>query len=215
MMRAMWVMMLLAGGCINLKPQQDPTQFYVLEGVRTPEPASVVGILPGLSIGLRRLHLAEYLGNPRIAVRRGTHRVTYAEYHRWGESLDQGISRSLASLVAARGPFARVDVVPWPSHAQHDYVVQVDVQRFEGQAEEGALAPLQRGEVHLLATWEIIRDADREIVARGTVNHRIDDWATDDYEELVAMLADALDALAEDLAAGFRGLPARPPGRQR
>jgi hypothetical protein len=178
---------------------------YVLGGSGTGDVTPSAGVAD-VTVGLRRMKLASYLAVPFIAVRRGPSQIDFSEFQRWGEPLDAGINRVVARFLASRG-LRDVAVAPWPIGAQYDYVIQLDVTRFEGVIPaEGASG---EGEVHLSATWEIIRPQDDVVLARGTTDRRSPGWTVGDYAGLVTLLDEGLDVLAGDLIAGIAGL--RPP----
>jgi uncharacterized lipoprotein YmbA len=162
-----------------------------------------------VTVGIRRTKLASYLAVPFIAVRRGASQIDFSEFHRWGEPLDEGINRVVARLLASRG-LRDVAVAPWPAGARYDYVIQLDVTRFEGVIAPGGTPG--EGEVHLSATWEIIRQQDGVVLVRGTTDRTNSGWTVGDYSGLVALLDEELDVLSLDLIAGIARLRApRPP----
>jgi len=182
-------------GCFSLARNPPPDRHYVLGGGLPPDTAATD--IAGLTIGLRRVLLASYLATPLIVVRRGTHRITFSEFHRWGENLDGGIARAVAAYLAARAPVQRADVPPWPVRERYDYVIQIHVSRFEGAAPEESTAT--EGEVHVLATWEIMRQQDGAMVAGGTTDFRQRGWRVDDYGGLLTLLDRGLNVLANDV----------------
>lgn len=193
-------------GCFSLGRAETPQRHYVLGGDRLQENPPPVGDLAGLSIGIRRLRLAAYLEAPFLAVRQGPHQISYSEFHRWGEPLAGGINRAVAGYLAARAPVRAVDVAPWLAREQHDYLIQLHVERFEGVAPEDPAA--LEGEVHLLATWEILRQRDGVVLARGTTDYRERGWRIGDYAGLVRLLDAGLNVLSSELAAGLGDLAA-------
>jgi len=202
--RAFLILLLLAlPGCFSLSRGAPIQQHYVLSG-GAPAPRVTVlapSVTETLSIGLRPPRLAEYLASPFIVVRQGTHRVGFSEFDRWGEDLARGVNRSLATHIVARSPEYRVESAPWPAGAQPEYLIQVQLLRFEGVAPEDPLT--RAGEAHLLATWEILRSGDGTVLAHGTTEVRSDGWAVGDFDGLVGLLDAGLDRLAEDLLQGL------------
>jgi hypothetical protein len=152
----------------------------------------------GVTIGLRRLDLAPYLSTTAIVVRRGSRIVTSA-FRRWGEDPSAGIMRAVAASLGATPAVLAVDVAPWPVQAQHDYLVQLHVSQLEGVAAEDSTA--KEGEVHVTASWEIIRSQDGTLVARGETDHRETGWKVGDYRDLVTRVDKGLTGLGSDLAA--------------
>jgi uncharacterized protein len=192
------------GGCFSLGRTETPQRHYVLGGDLAQESARAPDDLSGLTIGVRRLRLAPYLEAPFLVVRQGSNRVTYSEFHRWGEQLGGGINRTVAGQLAARSSFRAVDVAPWPGREQYDYLVQLNVERFEGLAPEDTNAI--QGEVHMLVSWEILRQRDGVVLARGTTDHRERGWRVGDYAGLVRSLDAGLNVLTEELASTLSGL---------
>lgn len=197
----------LLAGCFKLARESPVLRQYVLGGTAPPAAAAAA---PGLSVGVRRIDLAPYLAVPAVVVRRGANRIVVSEYHRWGEDPGQGINRAVAGYLSHAKGIGGVDVAPWPVRAPHDFLVQLHVSRFEGVAPEDTLAA--RGEVHLQATWEIIRPADGALVARGTTEYREADWTVGDYAGLVTRLDRGLITLARELATCLASGAAMGPG---
>jgi uncharacterized lipoprotein YmbA len=164
----------------------------------------------GLSIGLRRLDLAPYLATLAIVVRRADNEIVTTGFHRWAEGPSAGLNRAVSGYLAVSAGIRAVDVAPWPVRAEHDYIVQLHVSRFEGVAPGGATA--RRGEAHLLARWEIIRPNDGVLVARGASDYRSTDWSVHDYADLVTRLDRGLVLLAQELVACLTRLGPAAPG---
>jgi uncharacterized lipoprotein YmbA len=193
-------------GCFSLGRTEPPQRHYLLGGERVQEATREPGDLAGLTVGVRRLRLAAYLEAPLVAVRRGANEVTYAEFHRWGEPLGGGINRVVAGQLADRPTIRAVDVAPWPARESYDYLVQLHVERFEGQAPEDAAAV--EGEIYMRVSWEILRHLDGVVLARGATEHHERGWRVGDYAGLVRSLDAGLTALTEELASTISGLGA-------
>jgi hypothetical protein len=189
-------------GCFSLGRNPPADRHYVLGGGLPSDTASPD--FAALTIGVRRVQLASYLATPLIVVRHGTHRITFSEFHRWGEDLDGGIARAVAANLAARASVQRVDVAPWPIRERYDFLIQINVSRFEGAVPEESTAT--EGEVHLLATWEIMRQQDGAMLAGGTTDFRERGWRVDDYAGLLTMLDRGLNVLADDLVSCLASL---------
>jgi uncharacterized protein len=200
------LLILTVGGCFSLARSEPPQQHYVL-GAEPQEVGRSAGNLEGLAVGVRRLQLAAYLDPPFLVVRRGRNRITYSEYHRWGEPLAGGINRAVASYLSASTPFRGVDVAPWAAREEYDYLIQLHVERFEGMAPEDPSAA--EGTTHMLATWEIIRQQDGTALARGSTEHRDVGWVVGDYAGLVRSLDAGLNALSQDLISSLEDLASR------
>ena len=193
--------------CFTLSRESPRLQRFVLSGAVPPMTSTDVGIM----IGLRRIDVASYLTVPSIVVRRGENEVMVSEFHRWGESLSDGINRVVAANLAGVPPVRAVDVAPWPVRARHNYIVQLHVARFEGVADSAAT----RGGIHVSATWDILSPHDGAVLVRGSTDDRRGSWWVGDYAGLVTALDAALVRLAGDITqclSGFRN-DSTPPAR--
>ena len=151
--------------------------------------------------------VAPYLDIPVLVVRKGAREITFSEFQRWAEPLTTGINAAVARYIAGRAPIRLVDVAPWPPREKYDYVIQLHVLRFEGEQPDG----VGDGAAHLLADWEIIRQDDGAILARGTTDYRKGGWRTGDYDGLVELLDDGLIALSDAIIVKIGELAAVPP----
>lgn len=201
--------LLAVGGCFSLARDPSPPRHYVLGGGANAAASSAASART--TIGLRPPRLAEYLATPFIVVRRDVHQIGFSDFDRWGEGLIDGIGRTVARSMSSRAPSLRVETTPWPTTAQPEYVIEMDVLRFEGVAPGDALAVT--GEAHILATWEIIRRPDGALVANGTTEVREPGWTVGDFHGLVALLDAALDTLAAELVLGLEAALGDPPAR--
>lgn len=193
--------------CFSLSREEPAQQYYVLGGSLMEESDVTAERLSDLRIGLRQLRLAEYLQTPLIVVRQGPHAIRFSEFNRWGEDLTRGVNRAVAGYLTERAPFESVDVIPWPSRTEHDFLIQLHLLRFEGlTAAEGTSS---EGEVLVRADWDIISPQDGALLTRGTTDFRSADWQTHDYGALVNRLDAGLRVLSDDLIAALETLVAR------
>ncbi len=201
------VALLLPVACFKLSRESPRLQRFVLSGAAPPTTSAGAAI----TLGLRRIDVAAYLAVPAIVVRRGESEVVVSEFHRWGESLSDGINRVVAANLTGVPPVGAVDVAPWPVGARHHYIVQLHIARFEGVADSAAT----QGGIHLVATWDIRSPRDGAVLIRGTTNDRRGAWRVGDYAGLVNALDAALVRLAGDIThclSGFRN-DSTPPAR--
>jgi hypothetical protein len=185
-------------GCFTLAYPTPPVEEYVLGAGPSAAAAAPARDTGGVTIGLRRLDLAPYLSTTAIVVRRGS-RIVTSGFRRWGEEPSAGIMRAVAASLGASPTVLAVDVAPWSVQAQHDYLVQLHISHLEGVAAEDLTAT--EGEVHVMASWEIVRSQDGTLVARGETDRRETGWKVGDYLGLVTRVDKGLTGIASDLAA--------------
>lgn len=193
--------------CFKLSRESPPVQHFVLSSAvpitGSAPSATATATMAGQTLGLRRLDVSPYLAVPGIVVRRGLNEVVVSEFHRWGEHLDDGINRVVAENLSGVPPVQAVDVAPWRIGARHTFVVQLHIARFEGVADSAAA----QGQVHMMATWDIISPRTGVVLVRGTSDDRRGVWRVGDYAGLVVGLDAALQRLANDIRtclSGFR-----------
>lgn len=197
--------------CFSLGRSAPAPEHYVVGGSGPPDNLGAAG-LDGVTVGLRRIDLAPYLATSAIVVRRGEHEVLTSAFHQWSESPADGIGRAVARFLSTGAPFRAVDVAPWPVRTRYDYLIQLHVTRFEGTVPAGpSPAPggtpeAMQGSAHVRASWEIIRQQDETVLARGDTEYRADGWAPGDYAALVALLDEGLVVLTRDVAMAMAGL---------
>ena len=207
----MLVLAAMAGatGCFSLSRGAPLPRQYAL-GAGLMLAASQPPLVQGVAVGLRSPQLEPYLDSPLLVIRRGTREITFSEFHRWAEPLASGINSAVARYMAGHAPIRDVAAAPWSPNARYDYLIQLHVLRFEGEQPDNTL--VSTGEVHLLATWEIIRQDDSAVLARGTTDYRKGGWRVGDHDGLVAQLDDGLLVLSNALVARVAELPVGPPG---
>jgi uncharacterized lipoprotein YmbA len=188
--------LLAVTGCVSLGRDAPPLEQYVLGSGPSPAAAAAPQNDAGLTIGVRRIDLASYLATPSIVVRRGANQIIVSDFHRWAEDVGEGINRVVAQRLAAAPAVRAVAIAPWPVRAQHDYLVQLHVTRFEGMAADSLAT---EGSARVTASWDIIRPVDGGVVARGVTDHQRSGWRANDYAALVVMLEAGLVEMAGDV----------------
>ncbi len=200
-----------AAGCFSLARPTPPLQEFVLGGSAKAEAAAQARDTGGVTVGLRRLDLAPYLATTAIVVRRGS-RIETSGFRRWGEEPSAGIMRAVAVSLRAAPAILAVDIAPWQVRAPHDYLVQLHVSHLEGVVADNPAAT--EGEVHVMASWEILRAQDGSLMARGETDRRETGWKVGDYLGLVQRIDNGLTGLASDVAACLVRLGAATPATQ-
>ena len=191
-------------GCSVLRPQDDPTRFYVLTPTPGANASAGAGEAKRLQVGLKPVEVLRYLQNRSIVVRTGTNEIRFAEFDRWAEPLDQAISQVLKVNLSHASNVAGVAV---NSHGDGSLDCEV---AFRVLACEGVRAANGGGSVRFEATWEVrsLR-ASPVTTKRGGFTAEAVAWDGKDYGQLAGRLSEALAAAAHALAAD---LP--PPGER-
>lgn len=147
------------------------------------------------SIELRRIGLAGYLDRPEIVREAADFRLLVTDRDRWGEPLGRMIERVLTENLVQRLPDAAVFAETGAISTQPDTILEIDIQRFDGDA---------AGNVVLLAQMAIRHDGTRRPASARTV--RITrTLAGPGTTHLVGAMSAALAQLADDVAGSIGG----------
>jgi len=175
----------------------SPVPTYYSLSAATPAAAAATAAAGVRRVVIVSTTIPDSLDRPQITLRESWGRVSFAEYHRWSESLKSGIPRTVAAQLSQDLGGAEV----WPSSqaapADAEVRVLLDVTRFDSSLGEAA-------QIEVLWT---VRRGTTERTGRTIAREQTTDAS---YGALVTAHAKALGAVSRDLAAAIRALPAAP-----
>jgi uncharacterized lipoprotein YmbA len=198
---------LAASICLAGCAVSDATQYYTLgqaaagsveSGAKASVSRSSAAGTGSVTIGVGPVTVPSYLERSQIVTRTSADQVELSMFHRWAEPLEDGMARVLAEEIGARVPSERIVMFPWRGAAARaiQYQVVVAVVRFDGRP---------GGDITLDTRWRILgSNGDELAFRRSTV---IEAAAGPGYERMVAAMARALVALAQEIAAEIRSMP--------
>ena len=132
----------LLAACSILSPTAGPSRFYVLTPVATS--GAEAPNAPGPALGIGPVTIPGYLQRPELVTRVAPNEMQPADGDRWAEPLREQFERTLGQNLSTLLGTERVLSFPWWRGVPLDFVVQVDVVRFEREAGQ---------DVHLVARW--------------------------------------------------------------
>jgi hypothetical protein len=127
----------MLAGCFTARP--DPTRFYVLTPITAADTPAPPADAARVVLGLGPITLPRYLDRSEVISRVGNNEIRAADFDRWAEPLHLQIARTLAEDLAVLGAVSRVVHHPWYRASDLDAVLELDVLRFERNAEGHAL----------------------------------------------------------------------------
>jgi uncharacterized protein len=184
----------IPAGCTFLDPKPDPSRYFALTSLpRTGQTAQEAGRTIALGIG--PIKFPGYLDRQQLVTRISQNRFAVAENDRWAEPLEENFSRVLSQNLSILLQTDRVVTYPWERNQRPTHQVQVEVLRFEPNAEQM---------VELWARWSITESTKKTVIVRESyLTHSVKDKST---EASVAALSEAVGRLSQEIAAGIRGL---------
>src|SRR5262245_53518144 len=139
---------LAPAGCSFLEAKPDPTRYFALTSLaRTGQIAQEAAGTNALVLGMGPIKFPGYLDRQQIVTRISQSRFAVAENDRWVEPLEENFSRVLSQNLSILLQTDRVVTYPWERSQSPTYQVQVEVLRFEPNAEQI---------VELWARWSIV-----------------------------------------------------------
>jgi uncharacterized lipoprotein YmbA len=111
----------------------------------------------GPSLGVGPVSIPDYLKTRQIVMNRNDHLLKLAEFDRWAEPLDSGVSRVVAVNLAVMMDTNKVQLFPWRRDAIPEYAVRISVIQFAAQGKEALL----------VAEWSITRPGAGISAGRG------------------------------------------------
>jgi uncharacterized lipoprotein YmbA len=194
-----------------LRPETEPTRFYVLASVPSTAAPPMAGAAP--TIGIASVTLARHLDHRSVAVRTGPNELTLAEFDQWAAPLDQHIAVVLSENLTVQVPTDRVLPLPTSRAIDVDYRIEANVIAFEWMWDAAVVVTAQ---------WTILDGgASRELAfGRSTFRRPLEipvaievdgtkSLSPESYRLIVAALSEALADLGGEIAAAVRQVHGR------
>lgn len=178
-------------GCLGSAPS---TRLYQFESGADKGGKEATGNTPTLLV--REVRLPAYLDRPQIVTRGAGHRLHIAEFDQWGGDLREDMTRVLVKHLGRALGSQRVFATPVGIALQPDYRLEVEVLRFEREAD---------GQVRLHARWWLARGADLGLLATHEASFSRAS-SNDSYPDLVATMTMVYAELVDAIAASIRKL---------
>jgi uncharacterized lipoprotein YmbA len=190
------ILCLIPAGCVSLSPQPDPSRFFALVSLpRTGQRAQDTAGTNSLALGIGPIKFPGYLDRQQLVTRISQNRFAVAENDRWAEPLEENFSRVLSQNLSILLQTDRIVAYPWERNQRPTYQVQVEVLRFEPNAEQL---------VELWARWSILDNARKTISVKDSyLSQRAIDRSA---EASVAAMSDVLANFSQEIAAAIRDL---------
>lgn len=175
------VVMAVAGCSGGLHSDAPPTQIYILRAnaSATPAPANGSAVTRPLdaaasagaeppSLQLPRPSADPGLSTEMIVLVRSDHRLDYYSGSSWAGSLPEVVSTLALDTLRSSGQWSAVQESPSPFVA--DYLLQINIRRFEADYTDGGVAPKVRVVLDCTVARRIGRDLVSTFVAEASAD---------------------------------------------
>jgi uncharacterized lipoprotein YmbA len=186
----------ISAGCSFLEVKPDPSRFFALASLpRTGQTAQDAAVTNQLVLGIGPIKFPGYLDRQQFVTRISQNRFAVAENDRWAEPLEENFSRVLSQNLSILLQTDRIVGYPWERSQRPTYQIQVEVLRFEPNAEHV---------VELWARWSIVDDKKETIDRKESfLTKSARDKST---EASVAALSETVVDLSRDIASAIRNV---------
>jgi cholesterol transport system auxiliary component len=147
------------GGCSGLHADGPAVQIYVLRATAAPASSAASAEHEAPSVQLPRPSADPGLATQLITLVRSDHRMDYFLGSRWAADLPDVVETLAIDTLRTSGAWGAVHESPSPFLA--DYLLQINIRRFEADYTEGGVAP----KVHVVLDCTLARRLGRDLVA--------------------------------------------------
>ena len=210
-------LILALSGCISAQNSPTP-RFYMLgagyENQVSPvrgynfnesEPASngvskKINIASDVIVGVGPINIPEYQNRPQIVTQDKEKMLKFAQFDRWGESLDLGLTRLIGEDLTAMLPGAKFALYPWDSSIAVKYQVVIEIVQLDSELDK---------DLFVVAQWLVIdaQNTKTMIMKRSEFRQPI---TPQSYSGLAKTLSTACGSLSSEIAEALATLETHP-----
>jgi len=181
--------------CISI-PNSPSSRFYALSVVDENQVSKKIKIPSNVIVGIGPVRIPEYLDRPQMVTRNKDNMFQFAQFDRWGESLDLGLAHLIREDLTAMLPGSKLTLYPWNPSIAVKYQVVVEVVQLDSQLD---------GEMHFVVQWTLIdvQNAKAVIIKRTEFHQPI---IPPNYSGLAKALSSACASLSIQIAQALGSL---------
>jgi len=192
---------LVLSGCISISVPNSPNpRFYMLESVNKDQGIKKINLPSSVFISVGPVKIPQDQDRPQIVTIAKDKALNFAQFDRWGEPLDLGVSRLIREDLAVIMPQGKFILYPWNSQLTVKYQITVEIIQLDSEL---------NGDLALVAQW-VITDAQSGkpvMVKRSQFSQAI---VPQDYFGLAKTLSAACVSVSSDIAEALAALPPPP-----
>ena len=175
----------LGHGCIIPESNHVAPDFYLLSDLALPSEQRPHDT--ELTFYLREIELPRYLKEPRMVIRPSEHTIQFRESERWGEPLEDGISRAVSLNIQNQVSKSQFSIFPNRRKEGLDWDLSISFSSFE----------LIGQEVVVVAKWEA-KKKGAELIT-GSFVQKTEINQSDSVDQEISALNHSLLELSSEL----------------
>jgi uncharacterized lipoprotein YmbA len=177
------------GGCISISNSPVP-KFYTLRLIDNAGESRKFDIASKAIIGIGPIDIPEYQNRPHMVTQDKDGMLKFAQFERWGESLDSGLARLILENLTLMLPSAEFQIFPCNFAIPLDYQIIINVVQLESQLDK---------EVSLVTQWTIVDAKTKKMLLtkRSQIRQAINPHT---YSGLAQALSRACSLLSSEIA---------------
>ncbi|MFH0935826.1 MAG: PqiC family protein [Candidatus Omnitrophota bacterium] len=181
-------------GCISV-PNSPTPRFYTLNAMEEIPPGEKFNIPSDMIIGVGPVKIPEYLNRPQIVTQDKDKMLAFAQFDRWGESLDIGLERLIAENLTAMLSGATLKMFPWNLAIPVSYQVIIEVLQLESELDK---------DLFFVVQWAVIENEKMVLIKTSEFRRAIDPHS---YSGLARTLSAVCASLSNEIAGTLAALP--------
>jgi uncharacterized lipoprotein YmbA len=182
-------------GCMSI-PNSPTPRFYALSAIDKVSVNKKINLPAGVIIGIGPVRVPEYLDRPQIVTHTKEEMLQFAQFDRWGESLDLGVARLVREDLTVMLPKTKLTLYPWNPSIAVKYQVIIEVVELDNEFDKG---------MHFAVQWMIIdlRHSKTLIIKRSEFRKPI---IPQNYSGLAQTLSTACASLSSQIAEAINSI---------
>ncbi len=180
---------LVLSSCMSV-PNSPTPRFYMLQAVDGNKVSKKINTAPDVVIGVGPVKIPEYQDRPQIVTQDKEKMLKFAQFDRWGEPLDLGMTRLIRENLAVMLPEAKFTLYPWNSSVPVKYQVVVEIVQLDSDLDK---------DLFIVAQWLVIdvQNTKTIIIKRSEFRQSI---VPQNYSGLAKTLGMACASLSSEIA---------------
>lgn len=194
--------LIVAALCGCLGKESTPSNYFLLNALPPATQSLLSPPAQSPAVAVSQAVLPAFLDRPQIMTSRGRNEINYAEFDRWAEPLEAGITRVLRENLGRLLEPEKVYAHPWSRQMPLDFQVHTVVSKFT--------AHLDVDEVELIVFWRIAGPEGRLVfVAQEKAYTTKIKGRTNNYSHIAQSMSNAIALCSQDIAQALLQLHAK------